>query len=101
MKQLEAIDWCNQFQDNLIKTPGIEYERFALALKATQTAKAAIEKQIHRKPIAHKVEVDMVRIGNAVWRKGTTAYKCPRCRNMISRLYDYCFKCGQALDWGK
>lgn len=50
-------------------------------------------------PIKHVVDTEGIRIGNAIWRSGTTVYKCPQCGNFISRLYDYCYKCGQALDW--
>ena len=51
------------------------------------------------KPIEHKVDVTAIVVGNASWGKGTTLYKCPKCGNFISRLYDYCFKCGQFFDW--
>lgn len=52
-----------------------------------------------QKPIEHKVDVTGIVVGNARWCKGTTLYKCPKCGNFISRIYDYCFKCGQAFDW--
>lgn len=90
MTPLEAIDWCNQFQDNLVKTPGIEVERFTLAVKATQTAKAALEKQIPKVPI------------------GTyTDYKCPVCSRRVRsgkgsschQRDNFCQRCGQMLDW--
>jgi uncharacterized C2H2 Zn-finger protein len=54
-----------------------------------------------QKPIEHKVDVTAIVVGNASWGKGTTLYKCPKCGNFISRLYDYCFKCGQAFDWSE
>ena len=52
-----------------------------------------------QKPIEHKVDVTSIVVGNAHWCKGTTLYKCPKCGNFISRIYDYCFKCGQDFDW--
>ena len=52
-----------------------------------------------QKPIKHKVDVTAIVVGNVSWGKGTTLYKCPKCGSFISRLYDYCFKCGQAFDW--
>lgn len=55
--------------------------------------------QVPQKPIEHKVEGDGIRIGACLWGKGTTIHKCPKCGNFISRMYDYCFKCGQAFDW--
>ena len=52
-----------------------------------------------QKPIEHKVDVTAIVVGNAHWCKGTTLYKCPKCGSFISRIYDYCLKCGQAFDW--
>ena len=66
---------------------------------AKQIAVETLEKQLPKKPTPHIVKVERLKIGNARWGKGTTVYKCPCCNNFISRLYDYCFKCGQAIDW--
>ena len=30
----------------------------------------------------------------------TGFYICPNCNGILSQQYDYCHKCGQALDWG-
>ena len=62
--------------------------------------KEIIEKQIPKKPTPHKVDVEKIKIGNVNWCKGTTIYYCPNCKDFISRVYTYCHKCGQALDWG-
>lgn len=59
----------------------------------------ALEKQIPKKPTAHKVEVPKIKVGNGFWGKGTTVYRCPCCNELISRIYDCCYKCGQAIDW--
>ena len=59
----------------------------------------AIEKQIPKKATPHIVDVEKLKIGNANWCKNTTVYKCPCCNNFVSRLYEFCFKCEQALDW--
>lgn len=59
----------------------------------------ALEKQIPKKPTAHKVEVPKIKVGNGFWGKGTTVYRCPCCNEFISRIYDCCYKCGQAIDW--
>ena len=67
---------------------------------AFETAIEALEKQIPKKPRAHTVDVDKLKIGNANWCKGTTVYRCPNCNDFISRIYDFCYKCGQALNWG-
>ena len=61
----------------------------------------AIDKQIPKKPIPHKVDVENVKIGNVLWGKNTTVYRCPCCDELISRVYDYCYKCGQAIDWSE
>ena len=29
--------------------------------------------------------------------RGEKIYKCPNCKGLLSRAYDYCHKCGQAL----
>ena len=39
------------------------------------------------------------KIGHAIWRKGTTIYRCPKCNRFISYLDNYCSGCGCALDW--
>ena len=67
---------------------------------AFETAIEALEKQIQKKPRAHTVDVDKLKIGNANWCKGTTVYRCPNCNDFISRIYDFCYKCGQKIDWG-
>ena len=59
----------------------------------------ALEKQSAKKPKPHTVAVEKLKIGNANWCKGTTVYRCPNCNNFISRTYNFCYKCGQALDW--
>ena len=68
-------------------------------LKWKMVLSKALGKQIPKKPTPHIVNVERLKIGNANWGKGTTVYKCPCCNNFISRLYDYCYKCGQAIDW--
>ena len=61
----------------------------------------ALEKQIPKNPTPHTVvPVEApIKIGNVNWGKGTTIYSCPNCNEFISRVYTYCPKCGQALDW--
>ena len=70
-----------------------------LAMEADHLIANGVTVQEPQKPIEHKVDVTAIVVGNTHWRKGTTLYKCPKCGNFISRLYDYCFKCGQAFDW--
>lgn len=66
---------------------------------AVQMAIEASEKQIPKKPHPIKVAVDRLQVGNARWGKGTIVYRCPDCETYMSRLHDYCFKCGQKIDW--
>ena len=66
---------------------------------AFETAIEALDKRVAKKPKPHTVDVEKLKIGNANWCKGTTVYRCPKCNNFISRTYNFCYKCGQALDW--
>ena len=101
MKYEEAMDWCEQFTDNLIAV-NVDTNRRTLGLQAMQKCKEAIKKQIPQKPTPHKIDIDGgVKIGNVIWGKNTTAYRCPCCDELISRVYDYCYKCGQAIDWSE
>ena len=66
---------------------------------AFETAIEALDKQVAKRPKPHTVDVEKLKIGNANWCKGTTVYRCPNCNDFISRTYDFCYKCGQKLDW--
>lgn len=66
---------------------------------AFKTAIEALDKRVAKKPKPHTVDVEKLKIGNANWCKGTTVYRCPNCNDFISRIYDFCYKCGQKLDW--
>ena len=61
----------------------------------------ALDKQIPKKPTPHIVQpVEApIKIGNGRWQKGTTVYKCPNCKEWVSKTYKYCPDCGQALDF--
>ena len=65
------------------------------------TAISAIKKQIPEKPTPHIVQpVEApIKIGNGRWQKGTTVYKCPNCKEWVSKTYKHCHDCGQALDF--
>lgn len=99
MKPQEAMNWCEQFTDNLVMVD-VDTKRRTLGLQAMQVCKSALEKQIPKKPTPHKVDVERIKIGNVNWGRNTTIYYCPNCKDFISRNYTYCHKCGQALDWG-
>lgn len=56
---------------------------------AIDTAIEALEKQIPKKPIKSDREVRYCEV-----------WKCPKCGfEWSGRVVDYCYKCGQAIDW--
>ena len=67
---------------------------------AFEMAISALGKQILKKPTPHIVQpVEApIKIGNGRWQKGTTVYKCPNCKEWVSKTYKHCPDCGQALD---
>ena len=69
--------------------------------KSLDIAISALEKQIPKKPTPHIVQpVEApIQIGNGRWQKGTTVYKCPNCKEWVSKTYKHCHNCGQALKW--
>ena len=68
---------------------------------AFENAISALEKQIPKKPTPHIVQpVEApIKIGCGRWRKGTTVYECPNCKEWVSKVYKYCPDCGQALNF--
>ena len=95
MTPQEAIDWCDQFRDNIIKT-GVQKEKYTLALRAMRTAMTALAKQIPQQP---DLEGDGYYDGELVYDTGY----CPCCRQDYEIEYHapkFCENCGQALDWG-
>lgn len=85
----------NNFVQNLAENA---YINMCLA-EEMNIAISALEKQIAKKPTAHKVDVPKIKVGNGFFGKGTTVYRCPCCNELISRICDCCYKCGQAIDW--
>lgn len=56
---------------------------------AIDTAIEALEKQIPKKPIKSDREIRYCEV-----------WKCPKCGfEWSNRVVDYCYKCGQAIDW--
>lgn len=85
----------------IIEAARAEFEwNRSLYVAAFEVAIEAIEKQIPLRAIPLTVKIDCASIGRAIWRKGTTVYECPKCSAFISPMYNFCFKCGQRLDWG-
>lgn len=90
-KIIESINYCLECDNDRIPT----------TQEDLRIIKEALEKQIAKKPTAHKVDVPKIKVGNGFFGKGTTVYRCPCCNELISRICDCCYKCGQALDWSK
>ena len=84
----EALNWCEQFTDNLVAYNG-DSKRRTLGLQAMEKCKKALEKQIRKK----------------VKPRGGQ-YACPICGGIVGHRSetslsgsDMCGDCGQALDW--
>lgn len=86
MTEKEAIDWCEQFRDNIIAT-GVEKEKYTLALKAMRTAITALLKQMPKKVVRY-FEMDY-------------SAECPSCNGRIEAHANHkaCKWCGQRLEW--
>ncbi|MBO7230085.1 MAG: hypothetical protein J6V20_01560 [Bacteroidaceae bacterium] len=85
----EALDWCEQFIDNLVSA-NVDTKRRTLGLQAMKKCKQAIEKQMRRKPI--------------YWNN--KMYICPNCHRaeyikQRDGLDVYCGGCGQLIDWSE
>ena len=78
----EALDWCEQFTDNLVMV-NVDTKRRTLGLQAMKVCKSALEKQIPKKPVKTRREI-----------------VCPTCRTLVGSS-PYCRYCGQALDWSE
>lgn len=50
MKSEEALNWCEQFTNNIIQV-NVDTSKRTLALQAIKTIKSALEKQIPKNPI--------------------------------------------------
>ena len=85
----EALEWCEQFTDNLVSA-NVDTQRRTLGLQAMQKCKQALEKQIAKKPIYWNNEM----------------YICPNCHRaeyikQRDGLDVHCGGCGQLIDWSK
>ena len=91
MNLQEALKVINQnlaatIHDNDGANPEYEKEQiYALTMAAN-----ALEKQIPKKTIHRRTD------------EGIVLHKCPSCSDeqLIMQGDNYCFNCGQALDWG-
>lgn len=56
-----------------------------------KTTMDALEKQVPKYPKKTKAE----------GYRYIDTYRCPNCEKILQEQDDYCYHCGQALDWGK
>ena len=98
MTNEEASKMLKQWNDDLLP-----YEDEKEGIECHNIAIFALERQIPKKPTPHIVQpVEApIQIGNGRWQKRTTVYKCPNCKEWVSKTYKHCPDCGQALDWGE
>ena len=77
--------------DEIEHKGGIEGQKKVARLynEAFDMAVEALENQIPKKPIKSDREI-----------RYCEAWKCPKCGfEWSGRVVDYCYKCGQAIDW--
>ena len=88
MNEKEAIIIINRFKGITTAPVNTEEVRGACRL-----AIEALRKQVPRKPnVTDGVDPDDGAI--------TTGFECPVCKIDVSALFDnYCYNCGQALEW--
>ena len=68
--------------------------------EATRMAIAALEKQIPKKPTKNGGLEEDIKVGNAIFKKGTSVLsKCPDCEGWLRPMQKYCPDCGKAIDW--
>lgn len=88
---IESIDYCLECDNDRIPT----------TQEDLQTIKEALEKQIPKKPTSYKVELVEKKAGYEIRTEYGRSYSCPRCEKFLSEKYDWCYMCGQALDWSE
>lgn len=61
---------------------------------------SAIEKQIPKKPAKTGGLEEDIKIGSAIFKKGTSVLsKCPDCEGWLRPMQKYCSDCGKFIDW--
>lgn len=77
---------------SILKVRISRFDRATDANKALEVADKAVQKQIPQKPV--KTDNEGLRY--------TDAYRCPACGGNFAGtgIAEYCYHCGQALDWG-
>lgn len=71
----------------------------AAVIKALLCGGAVADANVPRAPVVLLVGKEPIKVGNTLWGRNTTVYKCPKCGKFVLRYGNYCYECGQALDW--
>lgn len=88
---IESINYCLECDNDRIPT----------TQEDLRTIKEALKKQIPKKPTCYKVELREKKAGYEIRTEYGRSYSCPRCERFLSDRYDWCYACGQALDWSE
>lgn len=86
-----CMDICGKPDDALE-----EFNQYR-AIGTLEECREAREKQRVKKPSVLVNDHD-VKIGHAIYKKGTKTYKCD-CGGWIGKIHKFCPDCGQAIDW--
>ena len=91
MTEKEAIEMLKAVK-GYVKYGGVD--------ESTNMAIAALEKQIPKKPTRNGGLEEDIKIGNAIFKKGTSVLsKCPNCGGWLRPMQKYCSDCGKSIDW--
>lgn len=76
------------------------YVKYGGVDEAAEMAIEALEKKIPKNPIKNGALEEDIKIGNAIFKKGTNVLsKCPDCGGWLRPMQKYCSYCGKAIDW--
>lgn len=95
-KVREAICCIKSFTDDTVCEECDNYDRCdrTMVIDNTRTAIEALEKQLPKKPIKTTEETGI---------RYTDSYRCPNCGGNFTGtgIADFCYHCGQRLDWSE
>lgn len=95
-KVREAICCIKSFTDDTVCEECDNYDRCdrTMVIDNTRTAIEVLEKQLPKKPIKTTEETGI---------RYTDSYRCPNCGGNFTGtgIADFCYHCGQRLDWSE
>jgi hypothetical protein len=88
---VQTVDNLNNAYDMAIKA--LEEIQQYRAIGTPEECRAAVEQQIPKRPTLCKSDEQTTRY--------TADYRCPKCNGMFTGtgIANYCYHCGQRLDW--